>query len=288
MLKYLTDKNLSLNAKVLLSIVLFQDEIVGTEIEKLCIDDREAIKDALLELRINKYVKYDSESEKLIAAPTPYTEWDKDDYELNDMIKMIKDNSINFNKILSQLEESKFGGYKLNKQQKERLQDLLKELNELTNYFDNYKNIINSLDTINDSLNYQINKNHELIKEKDSLIKDNKKMKEESIDQNDSITFLKAILNDKNDKELDLVTYLSKNVNENYGTSKSLFKKITDDLKSKGLLSNDEYQVILRPPRIINKSEINRALSSINREMEEAVDEFENLFQYNENDDYYF
>ena len=33
MLKYLTDKNLSLNAKVLLSIVLFQDEIVGTEIE---------------------------------------------------------------------------------------------------------------------------------------------------------------------------------------------------------------------------------------------------------------
>ena len=42
----------------------------------------ETIKDALLELRINKYVKYDTESGKLIAAPTPYTEWDKDDYEL--------------------------------------------------------------------------------------------------------------------------------------------------------------------------------------------------------------
>ena len=80
MLKYLTDENLSLNAKGLLSIVLFQDEIVGTEIEKLCTDDKETIKDALLELRINKYVKYDSESEKLIAAPTPYTEWEKDDY----------------------------------------------------------------------------------------------------------------------------------------------------------------------------------------------------------------
>ena len=149
------------------------------------------------------------------------------------------------------------------------------------------KNIINSLDTINDSLNYQTNKNHELIKEKENLIKDNKKMKEESIDQNDSITFLKAILKDKNDKQLDLITNLSKNVNDNYGTSKSFFKKITDDLRNKGLLSNDEYKVILRPPRIINISEINKALSSINREMEEAADEFGNLFQDNEKDDYY-
>ena len=82
MMKYLTDKNLSLNAKGLLSIVLFQGEIVDTEIEKLCIDDKKTIKDALLELRINKYGKYDSESGKLIVAPTPYTEWEKDDYEL--------------------------------------------------------------------------------------------------------------------------------------------------------------------------------------------------------------
>lgn len=82
MMKYLTDENLSLNAKGLLSIILFQDEIVGTEIEKLCTDDKETIKDVLLELRINKYVKYDTESAKLVAAPTSYTEWDKDDYEL--------------------------------------------------------------------------------------------------------------------------------------------------------------------------------------------------------------
>ena len=82
MMKYLTDKNLSLNAKGLLSIVLFQDEIIGTEIEKLCTDDKETIKGALLELRINKYVNYDQESKKLLASPTPYTEWDKDDYEL--------------------------------------------------------------------------------------------------------------------------------------------------------------------------------------------------------------
>lgn len=82
MMKYLTDKNLSLNAKGLLSIILFQDEISGTEIEKLCTDDKETIKNALLELRINKYVRYDFKSNKLLAGPTPYTEWDKDDDEL--------------------------------------------------------------------------------------------------------------------------------------------------------------------------------------------------------------
>lgn len=81
MMKYLTDKNLSLNAKGLLSIVLFNDEIIGLDIQKYCTDNKETIKDALLELRINKYIKYDPETEKLIAAPTQYTEWDKDDYE---------------------------------------------------------------------------------------------------------------------------------------------------------------------------------------------------------------
>lgn len=79
MMKYLTDRNLSLNAKGFLSIVLFNDEIIELDIQKYCTDDKETIKDALLELRINKYIKYDSESKKLIAAPIPYTEWDKDE-----------------------------------------------------------------------------------------------------------------------------------------------------------------------------------------------------------------
>ena len=76
-MKYLTDKNLSLNAKGFLSIVLFNDEIIGLDIQKYCTDNKETIKDALLELRINKYIKYDSESKKLIVAPVPYTEWDE-------------------------------------------------------------------------------------------------------------------------------------------------------------------------------------------------------------------
>ena len=42
-MKYLTDKNLSLNAKSFLSIVLFNDEIIGLDIEKYCTDDKETI-----------------------------------------------------------------------------------------------------------------------------------------------------------------------------------------------------------------------------------------------------
>ena len=77
-MKYLTDKNLSLNAKGFLTIILFIDEIIGLDIQKYCTDNKETIKNALLELRINKYIKYDSESKKLIVAPVPYTEWDED------------------------------------------------------------------------------------------------------------------------------------------------------------------------------------------------------------------
>lgn len=47
-MKYLTDKNLFLNTKGLLNIVLFQDESICTEIEKLCTNDKGTIKDALL------------------------------------------------------------------------------------------------------------------------------------------------------------------------------------------------------------------------------------------------
>ena len=51
MMKFLTEKYLSLNAKDLSSIVLFQDEIIRTEIEKLFNDDKETAKDALIDLK---------------------------------------------------------------------------------------------------------------------------------------------------------------------------------------------------------------------------------------------
>ena len=60
-MKYLTDKDLSLNAKGFLSMILFNDEINALELSKYCSDDLQTIKDTMLELRIMKYVKYDPE-----------------------------------------------------------------------------------------------------------------------------------------------------------------------------------------------------------------------------------
>ena len=45
-------------------------------------------------------------------------------------------------------------------------------------------------------------------------------------------------------------------------------------MNNKNLITDKEHRVIFNPPRTINKSEINKALSSINREMDEAAEEF--------------
>ena len=77
-MKYLTDKDLSLNAKGFLSMILFNDEINALDLSKYCSDDIENIKDTMLELRIMKYVKYDPETNMLLAGPKPYDEWDEE------------------------------------------------------------------------------------------------------------------------------------------------------------------------------------------------------------------
>lgn len=75
-MKYFTDKDLSLNAKSFLSMILFNDEINTLELSKYCSDDLQTIKDTMLELRITKYVKFDPETNMLLAGPSRYDEWD--------------------------------------------------------------------------------------------------------------------------------------------------------------------------------------------------------------------
>ena len=58
-------------------------------------------------------------------------------------------------------------------------------------------------------------------------------------------------------------------------------KQRLNDMNSKNLITDKEHRVIFNPPRTINKSEINKALSSINREMDEAAEEF---YQTNKSD----
>lgn len=90
MMKYLTDENLSLNAKSLLSIILFQDEIVGTEIEKLCTDDKETIKiltenNKSLELRVSNLTSKNSMQEERID------ELRKDNFNLKYKVQQLEE-----------------------------------------------------------------------------------------------------------------------------------------------------------------------------------------------------
>ena len=185
--------------------------------------------------------------------------------------------------IVSNLDGNKFGGYKLNDKQKDRLEKLLKDVEDMTNYFDNYRNIIDSLSTINNDLEYQRNRNNKLEKIKDDLIKSNKTWEQDFLDQYDSTELLEQILKGRKDKHLELVTYIAENVNSRDSIKSSTFKKIANDLKDKRIINEDEHRVIFKPPRSINKGEINRALKSLNQQMEEAAEEF---YQINKKDDY--
>ena len=208
----------------------------------------------------------------------------KDSIDKNtEKIKSINNSSKELKDIVSNLDGNKFGGYKLNDKQKDRLEKLLKDVEDMTNYFDNYRNIIDSLSTINNDLEYQRNRNNKLEKIKDDLIKSNKTWEQDFLDQYDSTELLEQILKGRKDKHLELVTYIAENVNSRDSIKSSTFKKIANDLKDKRIINEDEHKVIFKPPRNINKSEINRALKSLNQQMEEAAEEF---YQTNKKDDY--
>ena len=208
----------------------------------------------------------------------------KDSIDKNtEKIKSINNSSKELKDIVSNLDGNRFGGYKLNDKQKDRLEKLLKDVEDMTNYFDNYRNIIDSLSAINNDLEYQRNRNNKLEKIKDDLIKSNKTWEQDFLDQYDSTELLEQILKGRKDKHLELVTYIAENVNSRDSIKSSTFKKIANDLKDKRIINEDEHRVIFKPPRNINKSEINRALKSLNQQMEEAAEEF---YQTNKKDDY--
>lgn len=57
-------------------MILFNDEINALDLSKYCSDDK-TIKDTMLELQIMKYVKYDPETNMLLAGPKLYDECDE-------------------------------------------------------------------------------------------------------------------------------------------------------------------------------------------------------------------
>lgn len=70
--EFLLDPNLSLRAKGFLTMVLTNNITHGIEIKEHCTDSMDDIKDTLLELRINKYIRYNPDLNILEANAVPY------------------------------------------------------------------------------------------------------------------------------------------------------------------------------------------------------------------------
>lgn len=80
--EFLKDSNISLKAKGFLTMVLTNNITHGIEIKEHCTDSMDDIKDTLLELRINKYLRYNSELNILEANDVPYDKRNEEEYEL--------------------------------------------------------------------------------------------------------------------------------------------------------------------------------------------------------------
>ena len=80
--EFLLDPNLSLRAKGFLTMVLTANITQGLQIKDHCTDSMDNIKDTLLELRINKYIRYNSELNILEANDVPYNKWNEGEKEL--------------------------------------------------------------------------------------------------------------------------------------------------------------------------------------------------------------
>lgn len=80
--EFLKDPNISLRAKGFLTMVLTNNITTRFEVEKYCSDTKEDIKDALLELRIAKYIRYNSKTNMLEANAVQYDKRNEEEYEL--------------------------------------------------------------------------------------------------------------------------------------------------------------------------------------------------------------
>lgn len=80
--EFLLDPNLSLRAKGFLTMVLTNNITHSIEIKEHCADSMNDIKDTLLELRINKYIRYNSELNISEANAVSHDKWNEEEYEL--------------------------------------------------------------------------------------------------------------------------------------------------------------------------------------------------------------
>ncbi len=195
---------------------------------------------------------------------------DKADKMIN---KFIKDED-ELSEMFYDIDQNKDSTFTLSEKQMIRFMDLTTEVRNMSKQFDDLKYIYSDLLQFKDKFIYYAERNDELIKQNDKLISKNQDFEKKFKDYEDTEHFLKTYIKKKDDEHLDLITYLCKHANSKDYTTSRLFKQMADDLYQKGFIKEKEHNIIFRPPKTINKSEINSALKSLNRQMDEAAEEF--------------
>ena len=195
---------------------------------------------------------------------------DKADKMIN---KFIKDED-ELSEMFYDIDQNKDSTFTLSEKQMIRFMDLTTEVRNMSKQFNDLKYIYSDLLQFKDKFIYYAERNDELIKQNDKLISKNQDFEKKFKDFEDTEHFLKTYIKKKDDEHLDLITYLCKHANSKDYTTSRLFKQMADDLYQKGFIKEKEHNIIFRPPKSINKSEINRALKSLNRQMDEAAEEF--------------
>ena len=168
------------------------------------------------------------------------------------IIDVINDSSKKLNNLLNNLQGSKLGGYRLNNAQKERLSNILKDVENISEHFNNLSNVYTNISVINYSLKYQKENNKSLNENYQYMLKECVKLEKKIEILQDSEELLKDIIKVKNNEHIDLITNLCENVNSRDFSKSQSFKQVSNELYKKGIINKDERHVIFNQPSLIN------------------------------------
>ena len=192
----------------------------------------------------------------------------------NDILNKFKETSKEVDEIFYDVEQNKDSTFTLSEKQMIRFIELTGEVQNMEEQFDKLKEIYVNLSNVKDNIEYFHKRNNDLIKNNDLLADKNDKLEKKVKHLEGSEHFLKSYLKKQKEDRLEMITYLCKYANSKDSETSRFVKQLVMNMNDKGVINDKEYNVIFRPPITINKSEINKALSSINKEMEEAAEEF--------------
>ena len=189
--------------------------------------------------------------------------------KINNIIENYNKNDEKLIDMILEIEPDKYGNYTFNEKQLNRFIELTNDVKDMAKEFDELKYIYPDLLKVKDKIKYLMDRNDDLIRENDKLIKQNQKYEKQHISDKNANDFLKSVIEKRH---LDLVEHLVKGVASNDYYTSNTYKQVSKKFKEKGIISEAEHRVILRPLFGISRNEINQALHKINQEMENEVE----------------